>query len=479
MGILPGSEYISVGDSSITGRMKSKTTGKINNWTLIGVLFVLCGIALLIRVEYIRTVDIIEPIRADAREYTIYGLNLLKHQTFSRDIYHPKPDSYRSPGYPFIITAALAIGDLERLLSIMAYLQAAMSTLSVAVICLLGRRFLPDWAALTAAGLAALSPHMIATTSYMLTETAFSFFLLLAIYSFYRGWGVKSGISAGCSGLLFGYTYLINETSLLVPGFLAIGAFGVVWRHFSRSERSKFFRLLVIFIISFAILPCAWMIRNSRLPENAPRGSGRATAALSHGAYPGFVYQDPRFKYFPYQEDPDQPGFGASLKDFSRIFWDRFKQRPVRYVSWYLFEKPYYLWHWNNFQSNKGDATIAGKGDVYLYPVKSSLYLTSDVANWTRLVMKNLHPVLLALALAGVFLCGHNIISKQNIGKRYQTPIFLFIVLVYYTGLYMVFAPYSRYSVPLRPELYLCSMWALNELRKMISSIPKAERNSV
>ena len=459
--------------------MNLKKATKTKNWIVICLLLVLCAAAILIRVQYARTVDIIEPIRADAREYTIYGLNLFKHQTFSRDIYHPRPDSWRSPGYPLIIAAALAIGDLERLISIMTYLQVAMGTLSVMVVFLLGRRILPDWAALSAAGLTAISPHLIATTSYILTETSFSFFLLLAVYSFYRGWEKASLASAGCGGLLFGCAYLVNETSLLVPGILLITAGTMVFRQFPQTMRQKMFGLLTVFFICSAVLPGLWIWRNSRLPEDAAKGSSRATAALSHGAYPGFVYHDPRFKYFPYQEDPLQPGFGENLQNFSNILWDRFKQRPLRYVSWYLIEKPYYLWHWDNFQSNKGAASIAGKGDVYLYPVRSSLYLTSDTANFTRLFMKNLHPVLLIMVLLGIFMCSRKTLTTDRKSGNFQTPIFLFLILVYYTGLYMVFAPYSRYSVPLRPELYLCSMWVLNELRMMISTIPRTERTSV
>ena len=460
-------------------RMNVKNSAKTNSWTVTIILLVLCAAALLIRVQYVRTVDIVEPIRADAREYTTYALNLFKHHTFSKDIYHPRPDSWRSPGYPLILTAVLAIGDLKKMIPITTYLQVAMGLFSVVVVFLLGRRIMPDWAALSAAGLTAISPHLIATTSYILTEASFSFFLLLAMYSFYRAWEKGSAVSATCSGLLFGCAYLINETSLLIPGILAIAAGAMAYRQFPQIKRRKIFGILTIFFICSAILPGVWTLRNSRLPEGALKGSNRATAALSHGAYPGFIYQNPMYKYFPYQEDPLQPGFGENLHNFSNILWDRFRQRPVRYISWYIIEKPYYLWHWDNFQSNKGATSNAGKGDVYLYPVRSSLYLTSDTANLTRLFMKNLHPLLLLLTLVGVFVCGRRVLTSSRKSAKFQTPVFLFIILVYYTGLYMVFAPFSRYSVPLRPELYLCSMWVLNELRIKISALSGAERTSV
>ena len=40
------------------------------------------------------------------------------------------------------------------------------------------------------------------------------------------------------------------------------------------------------------------------MAQEAPRGSGRAITSMSHGAYPGFVHKDIRFKYYPYREDP-------------------------------------------------------------------------------------------------------------------------------------------------------------------------------
>ncbi|NJL60252.1 MAG: hypothetical protein HC887_12100 [Desulfobacteraceae bacterium] len=74
-----------------------------------------------------------------------------------------------------------------------------------------------------------------------------------------------------------------------------------------------------------------------------------------------------------------QSEFSSSLSSFSKIFWSRFQERPIRYISWYLFEKPYYFWSWN---------ILVGQGDVYIYEIKKSLYQTSAAANFTREIMK-------------------------------------------------------------------------------------------
>jgi len=220
---------------------------------------------------------------------------------------------------------------------------------------------------------------------------------------------------------------------------------------------------IVLFMVIYSVFPAGWALRNTvSLSPHAPRGSDRAVKTLSHGAYPGFVYKNLNLKYMPYKEDPMQPAFGSSFSNFRKILWTRFKERPVRYLSWYLFEKPYYLWSWNNLQSQVGGNLGRGRGDVYVYPAKTSLYLTSAGANLSRNIMKYLHPAILVLALVGVFFVFIKYRSRKNNYYFYDWSIFLFFVIIYYTSLYTLFAPWPRYSVPLRPELYLFVLWTIN-----------------
>ncbi len=203
------------------------------------------------------------------------------------------------------------------------------------------------------------------------------------------------------------------------------------------------------------LFSAGWIIRNNiSLPPGSPAGDSRLVSTMSHGAYPGFLYHDPKYKYFPYREDPMQPEFGSSLHSFGKILWARFKENPVRYISWYVFKKPYYLWSWNILQ---------GQGDVYIYPVTTSLYMENNNANLTREMVKIFHPVSLVLALVGVIFL---ILSKKECKSdrlpAYDLAIFPFLVCIYYTAVYTITAPWPRYSVPLRPELYLCALWGLN-----------------
>jgi hypothetical protein len=149
-----------------------------------------------------------------------------------------------------------------------------------------------------------------------------------------------------------------------------------------------------------------------------------------------------------------QPEFGSSLSSFSKILWARFKSNPVRYISWYIFEKPYYLWSWNILQ---------GQGDIYIYPAATSLYQRNNIANFSREMVKFLHPFFLMLALTGViFMIFSKKECKSGSVSTCDAALFPFIICIYYTVIYTISAPWPRYSVPLRPELYLCAIWFIN-----------------
>jgi len=142
------------------------------------------SVALFIRIKYVENTKIYKPIRADARQYVIYGYNLYHHGIFSKELSsnEPLPDSSRSPGYPLLMSLAFMIGGKRGFYPIVIYTQTILSALSVYLTFLLGIRILSSvWWALFAASLVAISPHLISMTSYLLTETLFGFILLLAL----------------------------------------------------------------------------------------------------------------------------------------------------------------------------------------------------------------------------------------------------------------------------------------------------------
>lgn len=431
-------------------------------WFFPIVLIVFFGLAVFIRIEYLKHTEAEIPIRGDAYQYYAYGFNLRHFGVFSHDTdqAQPAPDSFRSPGYPILIAALIYLRGDTGFYPLILYVQAILSASLVILTFLLGIKLLPKWAALVACIWVAFSPHLISISNYVLGETLFAAVLLLAVLSFYEALRYQKLTGHVIAALMFGMAYLINETVVLLPYLLGAMA-GLIVGYPSKSGRQHIrLRYLVIFILLFSVAPAWWLFRSSQLPADAPRGSQRALATLSHGAYPGFVHKDPAYKNYPYREDPRQPEFSQSLSGFASILWERFKDRPIRYISWYLFEKPYYFWRWDNLQSYKGAVVPKGSGDVYFYPVKTSLYMTSRLADFSRQCMYYLHPLILLLALASIPLAWTKCRSMRADKDLSRTPVFILAICVYYTLIYSVFAPWPRYSVPLRPELYICAVWS-------------------
>jgi len=425
------------------------------------VLCLVFSIALYLRFYYVnQTVDDIYVAR-DAEHYVNYGKNLIHHRTFSYqgDKSPPIPDSFRSPGYPIFIALALKISGEYDYLKTALYSQAFLSAALVPLTFVIGTFFLSNPAAVLASGLVAINPHLITTSACVLTETLFSFLLLFAIYVFQLWQRNESFWLGGISAILFGFSFLTNETALFLP-FIIVFVLALA-KHFQIGNVSicKNSIALIVFLSIYSIFPVSWWLRGYyNVPVNAPKGSDRALVTMSHGAYPGFIYKDTRYKRFPYREDPQQPVFGSSLTNFSKILWSRVQNEPFKYVTWYLVGKPYYLWSWN---------IIQGAGDIYLNPVQSDLFVEQRSAAYVKKGMRILHFPLLISALLSIPFTLVIVRSTRNpvryLGRVALVPM---IVCVYFTIIYTIFAPWPRYSIPLRPELYLCAIWTLSIIVK-------------
>ena len=433
-----------------------------SRWFLLCFIIVIFGLAVFIRFEYLKHTEVEETIRGDAYHYYAYGYNLRYFgiHSLNTKLAKPIPDSFRAPGYPLFIAILIFLMGDTGFYPLILYVQAILSSLLVILTFILGLKLLPRWGAMLASICVAFSPHLISIQGYILSETLFTFFLLLCITCFYEALKNQNISNYVAAALLFGMTYLINETVLFLPPLLVAITF-LIHRKRPGSERRQIkIQPFLVFLLVFSLFPCWWLYRSFQLPDDVPKSGTRAITTLSHGAYPGFIYKDPRYKNYPYLEDPQQPEFGQSLSNFISILWERFKKRPLRYSSWYILEKPYYLWSWNSLQSYRGTAVPEGRGDVYFYPVKTSLYMISKLADASRLIMKYLHPVFLLLAVSCIPLVYINSRSSKRDKDLMDTPIFLLTMCLYYTVIYIIFVPWPRYSVPLRPQLYLCAIWS-------------------
>lgn len=398
-------------------------------------------LALAVRGLFSLYTPVIDPLRADAGQYAIYGYNLATHGVFSGQYpaQQPQPDSYRSPGYPLLVAAAIALVGTSGYYPLLLAANALLGALTCGLVVLLGALCLPLWGAALAGLLLVFSPHHISLGNYVLSETLFGFTLTACLYLLARGLLSRRATTLLGAGAFAALAWATNPVFALLPVLVAAGA---VWR------QPAMLRPMLIFVLPLAVAVGGWQVRTwLNVPADARTAQTRALDNFIIGSHPQFTAQ--------YRANPRDPANTANL-DIAAVggSWARYLERlrprlvaePGRYAAWYLLEKPRLLWDWD---------ILVGQGDIYVYEVKASYYDKSAPMRFTRDQMRRLHPALLLLALAGLAMAWWR--------RRADPPAvgLMYLSLVYVSAVYVVLQAEARYSVPLRPLLYLCAVYAL------------------
>lgn len=412
------------------------------------ILLVIVLVSLDLRLQSVVHTIVDEPLRADAHDYFTYAYNLHQHGVYSRvfaagDLL-PQPDALRPPAYPLFlypfVSTALDAGNLNGIL----IAQALISTITVIVSFLVARLFLPVGLALCAAGLTALSPHLVTMNVYVLTETLFTFLVVLLV-------GLIGGNTCGkrwlwiVAGIVLGVAALTRPTMqyFVIPLGLYFW-YQAGWRAGARAT------VFVVAGLAFVVAP--WIVRNlitlDRLGDDT-----LMIGTLHHGSYPDFMYNDdPRSFPVPYRFDPRSPEI---IKDKSSVFAEikrRFEEDPSRSLRWYLLGKPRYFFDW--------DMIEGGVGDVFVYPVISTPYSYLPHFRLTHSFMKATHAVFMVFGLLGAVLVWLPKSMAALPERALVAARLVSVIIIYHVGLHMIGAPYSRYSIPLRPFMYMLAMYS-------------------
>ena len=387
-------------------------------------------VALAARAAFVVGAEMPAPLRVDAGEYAQYAYNLVEHGVYSMSKQpEPLPDSFRSPGFPLFLALCRLLGgdswyDLSR------WLQVVLSTLTVLLSYRLARQFVSFAPAVFAAVLVALSPHVVVTTGFVLTECLAAFVVTSGLWLLVGSRSTKRDV---VGALVLGFAPLCNETMVFLP--LVAGY--ALWR----LDRRRAITVFVVALLPFVL----WNVRN-QTTELARRGSERATASISHGSYPGMIYEDEGSFGFPYRADPAQPEFGSSWSNLGQVLWSRVRAEPLRYLKWYALDKPVWLWSWPLVQGR----------DVYVYPVANSPYERQAVMKASHTVMHWLHVPVMLLALLGA---AYGILR----GRREESwaPQALGWIAVLGTLAYLPVIPDPRYLQPIRPLLFVLASAAV------------------
>lgn len=418
--------------------------GKIATVAAVG-LIVLLGAYL--RFMAVRESLVPEPYRADAAQYYNSAYNLRRFGVYSHDggpiagqVSVPQPDAFVTPGYPLFLALFADDRPNRSIFMRVAYWQALLGTLCILLTYFLVLRMAPGWIALSAALLVAISPHLVNTGIYLLSETLFTFLLLSALLVLSGRPGARRGFYV----LLLGGGVLLGIAALTRPvlEFFPLVFPLVLLCAYPRRQATIGAALV---LLGFVLVWTPWLVRNQVSVGNTP-GPSVMVSTLASGMYPDLEYNhNPESRGIPYRFDPRFAEVTRSLSSTLAEIARRFRENPGEELEWYLIGKPVTLWSWNVFE---------GGGDTFIYATLSTPYDVSLPFMLSHAVMHGLHWILVTLALAGCLFVWLPFARTRFGDTGLQCARLISLVLLYNTAIIMIFAPFVRYSIPFLPLQY-------------------------
>ncbi len=434
-----------------------------DQWLTISIVSILLILSFVIRWQYINHTSMIKPIRADAREYTLIGLNLANYRAFTTDTgkeVESTPE-YRDPGYPFFLAGIILVtNSFQQFLYVTLWTQALLGALTVVFTYFISRFFLPVPWSIGVAALTMLSPHLISMTNYILTETFFTFLLQGALLLFLIAMKKKNNLLFAASGSTFGMAMCVRTVLKLFPVGLIL--FFLLWYRKNNVITTK---NIIVFLTASYILLGSWTAWSSVKFKDMEKPPSLLKIVLYEGSYVGVVYNDVpegRPRYGVGMAHRDDPNFDNVVnKGYSGVFREigkRFSNNPIKYSSWYLFGKPAMFWRWSLFHA----------GDINVYPSKYTWYDRSAPANLTKKSMRLFHPVI--IILMHLFVVIYFLKLSHLLDDGHIPILTILLMMVYFLAIHVILVPAPRYSIPLRPQVYLLAVLAIYELFQRVNN---------
>lgn len=404
------------------------------------------------------------PIRGDAKVYVTCALNLQRFGVFSSQVptsaqQPPPPDAFVTPGYPLFLSLLLDASRMESSVVRVGYVQAVLGVAVLMVYLPLFRRFLSAPLALIATFLTAISPHLVNSSVYLLTETLFTLMLGLFLLGLDFAQRTDRPWLFIVSGVLLGATTLVRPTTLLFIFPLAL------WLHWTPGTAAVRMRRLALIILPFALIQGAWMIRN--VHETGHTSDPTLFASfIQHGGYINLEYDDKPESYgYPYRFDPDNDRIHGNPALILQSLLERAEKAPWRYLEWFLIGKPVQYLSWNLTES---------VGDGFIYAPAQTPYADQPIFIASHVFARLTHWPLAVLAL------GASILAMLRRSTDATATLFA-LCLLYFIGFHMIGAPFPRYSIPVRPVLYGLAMLCVQALWLALSALlvpPKRREGS-
>ena len=433
---------------------QGSTPSQLGRLAVVLGLILITILGMTLRMGALQSTTVVHPIRADARQYVLYAYNLNNYDIYSLSSSGldsgttPKPDAVRTPGYPLFLAAFIKQGsepEMRRAL----FWQTLLSGLTILLVFIVCRALLPAGWALAATAMTAISPHLINANVYLLTETLFAFFLTGTFVALYYAAQHRRLSLWLLAGLFIGATAVVRPSIQYFPLLLI----GLMALHLPKRELVS---SAAVLLVGFLLLFAPWLVRNL-LVLGQSSDPTLMINFLHHGMYPGFMFDfNPQSYGFPYRFDPNSAEISKSVSTVLQSIANRFHEQPAEHLRWFLFGKPIIFWSWD---------IIQGMGGSFVYEVSRTPYADQPLFTITHRIALLMHWPIVALAATGCLMAWLPS-AKATLGTLAFPCRILSLLLIYYVGIHIVGAPFPRYSIPLRPLLYIMAAvcaWQLTQ----------------
>ena len=420
-----------------------------------------------LRWQYLAGAEEAIDIRADSVKYFTAAYNNFKFGAHSLDPPNgtraPSTRTDLAPGYPIFLSLFFSDPpDSRKIKPRVQLAQAILGSLTCVSALLLAYAFVPLGWAFFAAFLVAISPHHIALSEVILTETLYTSMLMTGLATSIYGWRRSSMTMSFLGMLILCFSGHVRTIGFVVPLALAPILLLTPGGIEPRGMKTRIsiggaacVGALVVYVTFqwFAATAMDVAGKNDALQRDYTNLK-TPLEYLSNSAKPPNFYVAGLTHVIVDNKDPD-----------SRFRTDRgFSEIPEKYLSWNCCARWLYAWHFDN----------AYNGGVEIYPMRASTFDSSELLGSLRTLMRWLHWPLYALAIfSGVFAIIAFLQRKKCGLYAHIFPIAV-VWFSFIAGLSIVhWLP--RYAIPVYPISYILATTSLYTITKYM----KQARGSV
>lgn len=406
-------------------------------------LLVILVLALLVRLLYL---FLLHPplIWADSSAYNQLALNLISNQGY---VLTPgQPYVGLEPGYALFFLAPLYwLWGGANILLVQVF-QIFLSLGIIAGVYYLARRYFSQNVALWAIALFAFYPPLVAYSTEILTETAFTFLLFAGVLVFDALLYKPSWQAAACGGLLFGVATLTRFISFFLPFFLSVIFF------FHKSHRVIFKKALVMLAL-FLLVIFPWFLRNYLVFDKFIFGRAYGGAIFWSGSY---LPWDGEWKghVAPLNQLVDDSSTPEANEKLMKLAWQNIKDNPTGVFLMWL-KKPAKVFLKSEFNS------VLERDNSFSRILKG---ISPYAPGLLKGILFSINLVLVILVGLGLFLA-----FRQNP----TATILLGGVIFYFILFYLPLNSDSRYKLPLMPYMFILAGVSLSFFWHKLKAKPR------